>query len=177
VAAAATLAGIAERAGLGFECYYDAYRAGRHFGGGDPVLARPGWTAGSTVSGGRHAEHVLRLASAYDVLALGEPHSVLWPAIEAAGRFAVSPLGPQHRQLADRFAGLLPAPGGLFRDGDWTQTAYGPVPGDAGTWAGCLLADSRPCGYALLVEATVEHVEIGAETPLAHVRGRYRDLG
>ena len=40
-----------------------------------------------------------------------------------AGRFAVTPLGPPHRQLADRFAGLLPAPGGLFAAGDVDRDA------------------------------------------------------
>src|SRR3954470_5699286 len=35
-------------------------------------------------------------------------------AAEASGRFAVTPLTPADRQLADRFAGLMPAPGGLF---------------------------------------------------------------
>jgi hypothetical protein len=82
---AVTLAGAAERAGLGFECYYDAFRAGRHFGGGDPERARPGWDAGSTVAGGRHFDQLQRLASAYAVIAVGDPANVLWPALEAAG--------------------------------------------------------------------------------------------
>jgi hypothetical protein len=83
-AVAATLAALADRAGVGFECYYDDFRAGRHFGGGDPAAARPGWPAGSTVAGGRHADHLLRLAAAYDVAALGDPDCVLWPALQAA---------------------------------------------------------------------------------------------
>ena len=80
----ATLAALAERAGVGFECYYDDFRAGRHFGGGDPRSARPGWPAGTPVAGGRHADHALRLAAVYDVAALGDPDCVLWPALEAA---------------------------------------------------------------------------------------------
>jgi hypothetical protein len=82
---AVTLAGAAERAGFGFECYYDAFRAGRHFGGGDPERARAGWDAGSTVAGGRHFDQLQRLASAYAVVAAGDPASVLWPVLEAAG--------------------------------------------------------------------------------------------
>src|SRR5690348_17299034 len=47
------------------------------------------------------------------VLGLVDEESELWAAVEAAGVFAVVPLAPRHRQLADRFAGLMPAPGGL----------------------------------------------------------------
>jgi 3-hydroxy-9,10-secoandrosta-1,3,5(10)-triene-9,17-dione monooxygenase reductase component len=109
------------------------------------------------------------------LLGLVDEESELWAAVREAGRFAVAPLGAGHRQLADRFAGLMPAPGGPFAGLDWTQTPYGPVPADVGTWAGCRLDAARPYGYALLVEATVERVEIGGEeTPLVHYRGRYR---
>ncbi len=111
------------------------------------------------------------------VLGLLDDESELWAAIEAAGRFALVPLRPADRQLADRFAGLLPAPGGLFATGDWRDTGYGPVPADAATWAGCRLDAARPVGWALLVEATVERVELGtADEPLVHYRGRYHEL-
>lgn len=83
------LAAAADRAGWDFECYYDDRRSGRHFGGGDPELARPGWAAGSSVAGGGHAEHALWLATAYELVALGDPDSVLWPALEAAGAEAL----------------------------------------------------------------------------------------
>src|SRR5258706_11309084 len=49
------------------------------------------------------------------VLGLVDDESQLWAAIEESGRFAVAPLRDRDRQLADRFAGLLPAPGGPFR--------------------------------------------------------------
>jgi len=98
----------------------------------------------------------------------------LWAAASAAGRFAVAPLGPGHRQLADRFAGLMPAPGGLFHGYDWTHTPYGPVLAEAGAWAGCRLDGARELGWGLLVEATIEQVEIQSEAaPLIHYRGRY----
>jgi hypothetical protein len=89
-AIAPALAAAAERAGFGFECYYDDVRAGRHFGGGDPARARPGWPTGSLVAGGRHADHVLWLASAYELVVLGDPGSVLWPALDAAGGEALA---------------------------------------------------------------------------------------
>lgn len=111
------------------------------------------------------------------VLGLIDEESDLWAAAEQSGRFAVTPLGPADRQTADRFAGLLPAPGGLFAAGEWVFGAYGPVPAAAATWAGCRLVEARPCGWALLVEGVVEQVEAGAgAAPLIHYRGRYREL-
>lgn len=111
------------------------------------------------------------------VLGLIDEESDLWPALERSGRFAITPLGDADQQLADRFAGLLPAPGGPFASGEWTQTAYGPVPANAGTWAGCRLDGSRPFGWALLVEGTIETVRVAAPPlPLLHFRGRYQRL-
>ena len=79
------LAAAAERAGWAFDCYYATLRRGRHFGGGDPDAAEPGVPNGSLVAGGRHLEQAFRLASLNSVVALGDPDSILWPALEAAG--------------------------------------------------------------------------------------------
>lgn len=111
------------------------------------------------------------------LLGLLDEESELWEALLAAGRFAVTALGPDDRQLADRFAGLMPAPGGLFAPatGDWEQTDWGPVPGGDRAWVGCRLDTSRPVGWSLLVEATVEHAFAGVPAPaLIHRRGRYQ---
>nr|MDT0659832.1 flavin reductase family protein [Micromonospora sp. DSM 115978] len=110
------------------------------------------------------------------LLGLVDEESDFWSAADAAGRFAVAPLGPAHRQLADRFAGLFPAPGGLFADpAEWTRTEYGPVPAGAGGWLGCRLDTARRYGWALLVEATIEVAEtVDDVPPLIHYRGRYR---
>jgi 3-hydroxy-9,10-secoandrosta-1,3,5(10)-triene-9,17-dione monooxygenase reductase component len=111
------------------------------------------------------------------MLGLIDEESDFWDAVQQSGRFAIAPLTGADQQLADRFAGLMPAPGGLFATGGWTETAYGPVPAHADTWAGCRLVDQRPCGWALLVEAVIETVEAGpAGKPLVHYRGRYRSL-
>lgn len=111
------------------------------------------------------------------ILGLIDDESDLWDAVRAAERFAVVPLTPADRQLGDRFAGLMPAPGGLFAAGEWAETPYGPVPAGATAWAGCRLAVSRPCGWSLLVEAVIETVEFGpAAAPLIHYRGDYRDV-
>jgi flavin reductase (DIM6/NTAB) family NADH-FMN oxidoreductase RutF len=112
------------------------------------------------------------------VLGLVDEESEFWDAVSQAGVFAVSPLGVQDQQLADRFAGLMPAPGGLFATGEWTPTEYGPVPAHAGTWAGCRLVSNRACGWALLVEAVIETVILDpGPAPLVHFRGRYKQLG
>ena len=111
------------------------------------------------------------------ILGLIDAESEFWDAAAAAGRFAVVPLGAGDQQLADRFAGLMPAPGGLFAGGDWVATDYGPVPAGAGTWAGCRLESNTVTGWALLVEATIETVRLDdMPVPLMHFRGRYRRL-
>jgi flavin reductase (DIM6/NTAB) family NADH-FMN oxidoreductase RutF len=112
------------------------------------------------------------------LLGLVDEESDLWPALRRAGRFAVCPLRWADRKLADRFAGLLPAPGGPFREGRWRETGYGPVPAGVGTWAGCRLDGARPMGWGLLVEATIEQIEMNQDdtTPLVRYRGRYRGI-
>jgi flavin reductase (DIM6/NTAB) family NADH-FMN oxidoreductase RutF len=78
--------------------------------------------------------------------------------------------------LADIFAGLMPSPGGPFVGATWQETgSWGPVLAGVTGWAGCRLVDARPMGWGLLVEATIEHVEITEHqpAPLLHYRGRY----
>ncbi|NUO56496.1 MAG: flavin reductase [Hamadaea sp.] len=111
------------------------------------------------------------------VLGLVDDESEFWAAAERTGRFVLTLLGPEDRQLADRFAGLLPAPGGLFRDEGWTQLDQGPVPAGERTTAGCVVEQARPFGWGLLVEATIAEIRFGAAAePLLHYRGRYREL-
>jgi hypothetical protein len=119
-----------------------------------------------------------------------DEESELWAALASTGRVAVVPLGPADGQLADRFAGLMPAPGGRFagagggRGPSWRDTEFGPVPdmlgdGSVPTWAGATLDGARPYGWGLLVEATIAQVTLGeaAGGALAHLRGRYHPLG
>jgi flavin reductase (DIM6/NTAB) family NADH-FMN oxidoreductase RutF len=153
------------------------------------------WTAPGSASGGGPAGLTVSSMLVVDgepgrVLGLVDEESDLWGAIGEAGRFAVAPLRAGDRQLADRFAGLLPAPGGVFRGLSFRDTGYGPVLAELATWVGCRLTDSRPCGWALLVEGEIEHLELGGsaepggsaapeepDAPLVHYRGRYRTLG
>jgi 3-hydroxy-9,10-secoandrosta-1,3,5(10)-triene-9,17-dione monooxygenase reductase component len=111
------------------------------------------------------------------VLGLVDEESDFYDAVQRSRVFAVTPLGPEDQQLADRFAGLMPAPGGLFAAGAWTATEYGPLPRSAGTWAGCRLTDDRTVGWSQLVEATIQVVRTDAvPVPLLHFRGRYHRL-
>jgi 3-hydroxy-9,10-secoandrosta-1,3,5(10)-triene-9,17-dione monooxygenase reductase component len=112
------------------------------------------------------------------MLGLIDEESELWTAISGSGRFTVCPLGAGRERLADRFAGLEPAPGGLFAQGErWRETEYGPVLAGELTWAGCRVASSRPLGWGLLVEGTIEEVTLEPDDPpLIRHRGRYRTL-
>jgi 3-hydroxy-9,10-secoandrosta-1,3,5(10)-triene-9,17-dione monooxygenase reductase component len=112
------------------------------------------------------------------VIGLLDDESELWAAISAAGRFTISPLADGQRLLADRFAGLAPAPGGLFAQDEWDETGYGPVLAGDRTWAGCVFDTARGYGWGMLVEATIAQVTFGsgAEPPMAYHRGRYRAL-
>jgi flavin reductase (DIM6/NTAB) family NADH-FMN oxidoreductase RutF len=111
------------------------------------------------------------------VLGLVDAESDFYDAVLTAGRFAIVPLHEGEQQLADRFAGLMPAPGGLFAGGDWTDTEYGPVPTDGRTWAGCRLDADRPYAWSKLLEGTLAtiHLADGA-APLIHFRGRYQRM-
>lgn len=112
------------------------------------------------------------------LLGLIDDESQLWTALQRSAVFAVALLSLGDKQIADRFAGLLPAPGGPFRQGEqWTDTDFGPVLSTADTWAGCRLDDARPFGWGLLVEATIVDTSLGDPSmSLLHHRGTYRQL-
>lgn len=130
------------------------------------------------------------------ILGLIDEESDLYAALIASGRVAIAVLRHGDDQLADRFAGLFPAPGGLFADGRWDRTEYGPVRSGGLTWAGCRLAATEPVGYGQLVRVTVETVHLDDApaapsapvtagppatagppvTPLLRHRGRYRTV-
>ncbi len=115
------------------------------------------------------------------LLGVLDPESDLAEALAAAGpgaRFAVVPLAEDERQLADRFAGLMPAPGGVFAGQDWRDSGYGPLLAGPRTWAGAEVAEIRPLGWGVLVEATIAEVLVVDEPtrPLVHFRGRYRGI-
>ncbi len=138
------------------------------------------WTAGAgTARAGLTVSSVL--------VADGEPgrivgiiddESTLWDVMSSTGRAVITMLHHGEHLLADRFAGILPSPGGPFAVGEWADSPYGPVPLDAGTWAGVTLDESSRFGFGLMVAATIAelHVTTDPLKPLVHVRGRYRGL-
>ena len=109
------------------------------------------------------------------VLALVDPDSDLAEEVTASGRFVVHLLSWQHRDLADAFAGTAPAPGGVFKLGSWTESAWGPVLDGVSAWAGARVSgESREVGWSLLLDGVLEEIHLGDEgQPLVHRRGRY----
>lgn len=122
-----------------------------------------------------------------------DPLSDLWDALRSSGAAVVNVLGWQHRQLADAFGYVAPAPGGPFRLASWTETEWGPALVGAAAWAGCRLDDpvsdagdnpagSDPgtnsgatvLGWGIEVRLRIEHTHIEEDPPpLVHRRGRY----
>jgi flavin reductase (DIM6/NTAB) family NADH-FMN oxidoreductase RutF len=133
---------------------------------------RAGWTISS-----------LMVADGNPAIVLGllDEDSSLADLLSAGGKVAINLLRWSHRGLADAFAGAAPAPGGPFRLGSWRESEWGPVLIDAAGWIGGRLLDtSEHAGYALLVRAEVEHVEVSpdsADGVLGYFRGRYFALG
>ena len=115
------------------------------------------------------------------VLGLLDPDSDLAETLAETGTAAVQLLAWRHRDLADAFAGVAPAPGGPFRLGRWTDTPWGPVLEGVSAWAGIRCdGPGTPVGWSRLVDGVLEHAELGpeeaegeADAPLVHRRGRY----
>lgn len=108
------------------------------------------------------------------VVGLVDPDSELFDALETTGRAVVQLLRWRHRELADMFAGVTPAPGGAFRQAEFTETAWGPLLADATSWAGVVLESAVELGWSMQVTCRIDHVVLGDEPdPLVHRRGRY----
>lgn len=111
------------------------------------------------------------------VLALLDPDSDLVAALSRTGRGVVHLLGWEHRDLADVFAGLTPAPGGPFAAAEFEPDEYGPRLVGSRTWARLRLESEAEVGWSRLVTLTLDAVHLGQdEDPLVHRRGRYRRL-
>lgn len=116
------------------------------------------------------------------LVAAGEPAHVLGLVDEEADLWDEPPttlvmnvLRPGHSYLADAFAGTVPAPGGPFTLGEWSDSEWGPVLADSAAWLGVRLVTESPrhVGWGLLLDGVVEHLETTSTEVLAHVRGRY----
>ena len=137
------------------------------------------WTAESSDHRGRAgltiSSFIVAAGDPAHVLALIDLESDLAAALDDTGRAVVQLLEWGHQQLAEAFAGRFPSPGGPFRMGEWLDTEWGPRLADAPTWAGVRIdGPTRQVGWLALVDAAIEHVEVGGDAPaLVHRRGRY----
>lgn len=136
------------------------------------------WTAGEGIErvGLTVTSFLVAAGDPARLVVLLHPDSDLLDRLEETSLGVVSLLEWRHRELAEVFAGLFPAPGGPFRSGDWVQTEWGPRLSSAPSWVGVRLdaASRREVGWSVLVETVVEHAEVGEEAkPLLHRRGRY----
>ena len=105
------------------------------------------------------------------------PLSDLWDALQETRAFVVHVLDRGQRDLAERFAGRLPSPGGLFRDVAVEHGEWGPVLTGVGNRARCRLGGTQAIGYHELVLGTIDAVDTTViEDPLAYFLGRYRSL-
>lgn len=94
-----------------------------------------------------------------------------------SGTFVAHVLDGAAGPLADVFAGLRPAPGGMFADHETEVTDWGPRLIAVADWAGCRLEETRPVGDQALVVGSIHHLEVSELTdPLVYFRGSYRRL-
>jgi flavin reductase (DIM6/NTAB) family NADH-FMN oxidoreductase RutF len=133
------------------------------------------WTAGSGAARAGLTVSSVMVANGDPARVLGllDPDADLVEALRGTGRAVVQLLEWADRALADAFGGVAPAPGGPFRLGRWTDTAYGPVLADR-THALVRLEEIVEVGWSLLATAVIEQVVMADDHhPLEHRRGRY----
>lgn len=112
------------------------------------------------------------------VLGLLDPDADLTERLLGGRTGVVQLLSWRHRDLADAFAGVAPAPGGAWRLGEWTETAAGPRLTDATAWAEVTVEREEPLGWSTLVVCTLGEIVLADDDePLVHRRGRYLRSG
>lgn len=108
------------------------------------------------------------------VLALLDPVADLTELLLERRRGVVQLLRWNHRDLADAFAGIAPAPGGPWRLDQWESTPHGPRLASATTWADVSVESDVEVGWSRLVTCTIDALVVGDDSdPLIHRRGRY----
>jgi flavin reductase (DIM6/NTAB) family NADH-FMN oxidoreductase RutF len=108
------------------------------------------------------------------IMALLDPDSDIAETLHRTRRAVVHLLGWRHRDLADAFAGVAPAPGGAFRLAAFEDGEWGPRLVDALAWASVSLESAQEVGWSALATCVVDDVQLGEDTaPLVHRRGHY----
>jgi 3-hydroxy-9,10-secoandrosta-1,3,5(10)-triene-9,17-dione monooxygenase reductase component len=140
------------------------------------------WTSGES---GSSAGEWTGLTVSSLLLAQGEPPELagivgpdtdLADMIGATNRFVVHVLSdtPNHRRLAQHFAGILPAADELL---DFEPSAHGPLLTSVADRLGCRAVEMRPLGWSLLVTAVIDDVTLAPAGPgLAWQRGRFHRI-
>lgn len=101
-----------------------------------------------------------------------------WEVVSGTGAFLVHVLAGGDWELADRFAGLRPTPGGTFVGLEVEDTPFGPRLAAVADWAGCRLESAEELGFHRLLVGTIEETRLSdLSDPLVYFRGRYRHLG
>ncbi|WP_248582187.1 flavin reductase family protein [Nocardioides sp. InS609-2] len=136
------------------------------------------WTAGSGAERVGLTVSSLLVAPSERPLVIGllDPDSDLATRLTSGddARCVVQMLEWQHRDLAEQFAGQMPAPGGAFAQAEWVQTDAGPRLADVTTWAEVVVRDTRDVGWSVEVTARIDGLVVGDDNePLIHRRGRY----
>jgi len=86
----ATLAWMCESAGMNFDIYFDSYRLGQHYGGGDYAKQPEGQAFGSTRLAGRHDEQFNLINNVFDVSYIVSQNSAFEGIIDAMGKALIS---------------------------------------------------------------------------------------
>lgn len=135
------------------------------------------WTSGGDESRAGLTISSMLLADGQPAHIIGiiDPLSDLSDVLRATGAAVVNLLGWPHRQLADQFGYVAPAPGGPFQAAEWEASEWGPVLVGTPAWAGCrLAAPPEELGWGAEVRLRIEHIELGEDLPpLLHHRGGY----
>jgi 3-hydroxy-9,10-secoandrosta-1,3,5(10)-triene-9,17-dione monooxygenase reductase component len=107
------------------------------------------------------------------VFGLIAPDSALWDALRASKRFVVHILDLAQARIADQFA--LRYPGDPFEGLLVARSDYGPVLSEMGTRTRVTLMGYIDAGYSLLIQGSIDEVEVDPDPtdPLVHYRGRY----
>jgi flavin reductase (DIM6/NTAB) family NADH-FMN oxidoreductase RutF len=154
----------------------------------DPVRRLRGRLGGAVTlwtSGGPHERAGLTVTSVLvaggepgRIVGLLDPDTDLTERLVGTGGGVVQLLSWRHRDLADAFAGVAPAPGGAWRLGKWTETTVGPRLVDAAGWAEVRVERAEGLGWSTMVVCTIGEVELAEDDePLVHRRGRYLRSG
>jgi flavin reductase (DIM6/NTAB) family NADH-FMN oxidoreductase RutF len=137
------------------------------------------WTSGGATGGPARAGLTVSSVMVANgeparLLGLVDPDSTFREVLESTGRGVVHLLQWEHRDLAEVFAGQMPAPGGQFTTVEWEQTSHGPLLPSALSWATVETESFAETGWSDLVVVRVVEVVVGDDgVPLEHRRGRY----